>query len=136
MDRNSSSKLMPQCQHILKTEHDHKVEKYDNVCVPQATNSGGTTARRHTRNKTVPTSPGYQLRTHSPPCSAKSSNRVTDQRQLEKDRTRNTGPSIEIPHLMRFLDVILGALMAAPMRLLPVMKMPLEMRSGSKQQGQ
>jgi len=37
---------------------------------------------------------------------------------------------------MRFLDVILGALMAAPMRLLPVMKMPLEMRSGSKQQGQ
>jgi hypothetical protein len=37
---------------------------------------------------------------------------------------------------MRFLDVILGALMAAPMRLLPVMKMPLEMQSGSKQQGQ
>ena len=92
---------------------------------PLAANTGGTTARRHSRNKTVPENPGYQLGTHSPPCSA--NNRVTDQRQLEKDRTGNTSPSIEIPHLMRFLDVILGALMAAPMRLLPVMKMPLEM---------
>ena len=30
---------------------------------------------------------------------------------------------------MRFLDVILGALIAAPMRLLPVMNMPLEIQS-------
>jgi hypothetical protein len=37
---------------------------------------------------------------------------------------------------MRFLEVILGALMAAPMRLLPVMKIPLEIESGSKQQGE
>jgi hypothetical protein len=33
---------------------------------------------------------------------------------------------LKIPHLMRFFDVILGALMAAPMRLLPVMKIPLQ----------
>jgi hypothetical protein len=33
---------------------------------------------------------------------------------------------------MRFLDVILGALMAAPMRLLPVMKIPLKIQSRSK----
>jgi hypothetical protein len=31
--------------------------------------------------------------------------------------------------LMRFLEVILGALMAAPMRLLPVMKIPLRERA-------
>jgi hypothetical protein len=30
---------------------------------------------------------------------------------------------------MRFLEVILGALMAAPMRLLPVMKIPLRERA-------
>lgn len=30
-----------------------------------------------------------------------------------------------VAHLMRFLDVILGILMAAPTRLLPVTKMPL-----------
>jgi hypothetical protein len=33
---------------------------------------------------------------------------------------------------MRFLDVILGALMAAPMRLLPVMKIPLAIERRSK----
>jgi hypothetical protein len=33
------------------------------------------------------------------------------------------------PHLMRFLEVMRGTRMAAPSRLLPVMKMPLRMES-------
>jgi hypothetical protein len=33
---------------------------------------------------------------------------------------------------MRFFDVILGALMAAPMRLLPVMKIPLQMQNSGE----
>jgi hypothetical protein len=75
MDMNSSSKLMPQCQHIWKTEHGRKVAKYDNVCVPQLPKQLSLAELQHVAIHA--TNPGYQLRTHSPPRKAKSSNRPT-----------------------------------------------------------
>jgi hypothetical protein len=62
--------------------------------------------------------PNQKSGANSEPSRAKSSYRGAS----ETAWNQNHGSKSD---LMRFLEVILGALMAAPMRLLPVMKIPL-----------